>query len=138
MRSPYISPDLRLDKDGYFLTADRVDPCGGEGFLLKGRADSVTKVGGKRVDLEEVRSLIRAQDGVEDCVVLGLAGSGGRGHLIAALIQGRAVDPDRIRTTLADRLEPYALPRVFRIIDRIPVLENGKYNRQAIERLLSA
>ncbi len=134
VRSPYISPDLALNGDGFFITADRVEACS-SGFLLKGRADSVTKVGGKRVDLEEIRMLIREQEDVVDCVVLSLPEPGGREHLIAALIQGQAVDTDLIKKILADRLEPYALPRVIKTIDRIPLKENGKYDRQAIERL---
>jgi len=135
VRSPYISSDLALDGDGFFITADRVESCAEGGFLLKGRADSVTKVGGKRVDLDEARLLIKEQDGVDDCVVIGLPESGGRGHVIAALIQGQAVDTDGIRKVLIDRLEPYALPRVIKSIERIPVQDNGKYDRQAIERL---
>ncbi len=136
VRSPYISPDLSLDAEGFFLTADRVEACN-RGFLLKGRADAVTKVGGKRVDLEEARLLIKALPGVDDCVVIGLPESGGRGHVIAALIQGRIPDMDRIRKNLAARLEPHARPRVFKVIDRIPVRENGKYDRQAILRFFS-
>ena len=134
VRSPYISPDIALDGDGFFITADRVETCN-SGFLLKGRADSVTKVGGKRVDLEEIRMLIREQEEVVDCVVLSLPEPGGREHLIAALIQGRAVGTDLIKKNLAARLEPYALPRIIKTIDRIPLKENGKYDRQAIERL---
>ena len=65
VKSAYISPDLPLDRDGFFLTADRVEPAGA-GFSLKGRSDTVTKVGGKRVDLEEVCNLVKSQPGVDD------------------------------------------------------------------------
>ncbi|HEB68435.1 MAG TPA: acyl-CoA synthetase [Desulfobulbus sp.] len=136
--SPYISPDLTLDDEGFFITADRVEPRGGDGFFLKGRADAVTKVGGKRVDLEEIRLLIREAAGVGDCVVTALPEPGGRGNLIVALVQGRAVDTDVIKKMLAERLEPYARPRTLKVVDRIPVQKNGKYDRQAIARLFSA
>jgi len=136
VRSPYISPDLALDSEGFFITADRVEPSG-SGFLLKGRADAVTKVGGKRVDLEEIRVLIKATAGVGDCVVTALPEPGGRGHLIAALVQGDGVDTDLIKKILAERLEPYARPRTIKVVDRIPVQENGKYDRQAIARIFS-
>lgn len=136
VRSPYISPDLVLDSEGFFITADRVEPCS-SGFLLKGRADAVTKVGGKRVDLEEIRVLIKATAGVEDCVVTALPEPGGRGHVIAALVQGDGVHPDLIKKMLAERLEPYARPRTIKIVDRIPVRKNGKFDRQAIARLFS-
>ena len=134
--SPYISPDLSLETKGFFITADRVKSCGANGFLLKGRADGVTKVGGKRVDLEEVRMLIKKQDGVADCAVIALPESGGRGHVICALVQGDDVNTDFIKKVLADRLEPYALPRMIKTVTRIPTMENGKYDRDAILHLL--
>ena len=137
VRSPYISADLPLMDDGYFLTADRVDVCD-RGFLLQGRADGVTKVGGRRVDLEEIRMLIKKEPGVIDCVVQALPETGGRGHRIGALIQGREINMQLLKKTLAESLEPYALPRNYSIIDRIPIKENGKYDREAIARLLSA
>ena len=36
---------------------------------------------------------------------------------------------------LADSLESYALPRLIRTVKRIPMKENGKYDRDAIARL---
>jgi acyl-coenzyme A synthetase/AMP-(fatty) acid ligase len=134
--SPYISPNLPLDAEGFFLTADRVEVCADNTFLLKGRADAVTKVGGKRVDLEEVRALIAEQDGVQDCVVTALPDPGGRGHLIGALVQGSTVEPGSIREALAGRLEPYALPRIIKTAARMPLKDNGKYDRDAIRHLL--
>jgi acyl-coenzyme A synthetase/AMP-(fatty) acid ligase len=135
--SPYISPDLELLPDGYFLTADRVEACG-NGFLLKGRADNITKVGGKRVDLEEIRTLIKNAPGVTDAVVLALPDAGGRGVFLASLIQGQGVDVRDVKTFLSLSLEAYAMPRIVKTIPRIPLQENGKYDRKAIAGLLSA
>lgn len=136
VRSPYISPDLTVDVDGFFTAGDRVEEKSGNRFALKGRADMVTKVGGKRVDLEEIRLLIKSEQGVVDCVVLALPETGGREHQIGALIQGYDLDTEVIRKMLSDSLELYALPRRIRTVDRIPVKENGKYDWAAIVRLL--
>lgn len=63
MRSPYISPDLPVDEQGFFLANDRAEARSTDGlpngFLLKGRSDAVVKVGGKRVDLDEIAALIK-------------------------------------------------------------------------------
>ncbi len=136
IRSPYLSPGLPRDAEGYFIAGDRVASCTPAAFLLKGRADSITKVAGKRVDLEEIRDLIKQQPDVSDCVVLALPEASGRGHRIVALVEGLAADPESIRKTLAARFEPYALPRTIKTIDRLPVKENGKYDRVAIASLL--
>ena len=136
VRSPFLSPELPVADDGYFTTGDRVEPGGENRFLLKGRVDGVTKVGGKRVDLEEVRAIIKKVPGVSDSVVLALPDPGGREHRIAALVQGAGVDMALLRQTLADSLEFYALPRVLKTVGQIPLQDNGKYDRNAIIGLL--
>ncbi len=135
IRSPFISPDLPVDKNGFFTTSDRIEMKGQNTFGLKGRADSVTKVGGKRVDLEEICLVIKKHEDVEDCVVTSFADQGGREGWIAALVQG-SVAVDELRNALAEELETYALPRRIKTVDAIPVQANGKYDRAAIQRLL--
>lgn len=135
IRSPYLSPELVRDAADFFVTNDRVEPCGPSAFQLRGRADSITKVGGKRVDLEEIRGLIKQQPGVTDCLVLALPATGSREHRIVALVEGGQVDTEAIRRALAARCEPYALPRAFKAIDRLPIKANGKYDRAAVGRM---
>ncbi|MBI5556870.1 MAG: AMP-binding protein [Deltaproteobacteria bacterium] len=136
--SPFLSPGLPREEDGFFMGGDRVKPCGTNGFILMGRIDGVSKVGGKRVDLEEVRAIIKKEPSVRDCVVIALPVAGGRESRLAALIQGVAVDMDVIKKRLAVSLESYALPRLIRIVRSIPVKENGKYDRDAIRRLFES
>ncbi len=134
VRSPFLSPDLPRTKDGFFISADRVEMRSG-GFLPMGRTDTIAKVGGKRVDLEEIREQISRITGVEECVALAFADAGGRGEIIGALIQGTA-DVKTVKAVLTDRLEPHARPKILRHTDRIPIRANGKYDRPAILKLL--
>ncbi len=134
--SPFISPDLPVDAAGFFTTGDRAEAQDKDHFSLKGRADTVTKVGGKRVDLEEISALIKKEPGVTDCVVMALPETGGREHRIGALIEGDAANTDMIKRNLAACLEPYALPRRIKKVDRIPVTKNGKFDWTAIVQLL--
>ena len=96
----------------------------------------MTKVGGKRVDLDEIRLLIKEQAGVTDCVALAIPESGGREHLIGALIEGNTIDLEMIKKTLVETLEPYALPRRIKTVAQIPLKPNGKYDMLRIVRLL--
>jgi acyl-coenzyme A synthetase/AMP-(fatty) acid ligase len=138
IRSPYLSPGLPRDAADFFVTGDRVESCHPAGFQLRGRTDSITKVAGKRVDLEEIQALIKEQPGVSDCLVLALADAGGREHRVVALVEGQAVDIKSMRAILADRFEPYALPRAIQTIDHLPVKANGKFDRAAIVRLFQS
>lgn len=136
VHSPYLSPELPVDSDGYFTINDRVEAQGTGKFSLKGRTDAVTKVGGKRVDLEEISLLIKKEPGVTDCAVVALPETGGRGHRIGALVQGDSANTEAIRKTLADSLESYALPRFLKKVEQIPLSQNGKYDWTAIVQLL--
>jgi acyl-coenzyme A synthetase/AMP-(fatty) acid ligase len=138
IRSPYLSPSLKLSQEGFFRTGDRVEADGTQGFQLKGRSDSVTKVGGKRVDLEEIKTAIKDMPDVSDCLVLALPDTSGRGHRIVALVETLGLEVDRIREALTSRFEPYALPRAVKIIERLPVKDNGKIDREAVLRLFAA
>lgn len=136
VHSPYISPDLPVDDAGFFTTSDRVETRGTNQFALQGRTDTVTKVGGKRVDLQEISLLIKQQPGVTDCVVMALPEAGGREHRIGALIEGDTANTKTIKEMLTNSLESYALPRRISKVDRIPITKNGKYDWIAIVQLL--
>jgi acyl-coenzyme A synthetase/AMP-(fatty) acid ligase len=136
VRSTFLSPELSLAGDGFFTTGDRVAAEGISRFSLRGRTDEITKVGGKRVDLEEISAIIKKVPAVSDCVLLALPEQGGREHRIVALVQGTGVDIVLLRKTLAASFEFYALPRLIKTIDRIPRQENGKYDRDAIIHFL--
>ncbi len=136
VHSPFISPELPVDEDGFFTTSDRVEARGTNQFALQGRTDTVTKVGGKRVDLQEISLLIKKEPGVSDCVVMALPEAGGREHRISALIEGETANTKTIKKMLENSLEPYALPRRIKKIDRIPTTKNGKYDWITIVQLL--
>ncbi|MBN1665090.1 MAG: long-chain fatty acid--CoA ligase [Deltaproteobacteria bacterium] len=132
--SEFISPEIEREQDGFFKTGDRVQSDGHTGFMLLGRTDDIIKVGGKRVNLEEIRNKLNTIPGVRDSFVISLPVRTGRQNVVAAVVEGK---PDRthLRQSLAHMLEPYAMPRSIKFVDKIPVTASGKYDRQAIEQL---
>ncbi|MBU1232986.1 MAG: fatty acid--CoA ligase family protein [Proteobacteria bacterium] len=138
VRSPFLSPDVPGNQEGYFLSGDRVNAQGESSFSLHGRADAITKVGGERVDLDEIRDVLQNQPGVEECVVVPLVDPGGRQNRIAALVRGQEIDLGLLKKGLAASLEPLALPRLIKNVPHIPLTKSGKYDRDAIISLLSS
>lgn len=138
VKSPFLSPDILTNSDGFFLSGDRVQSQGENSFSLHGRADAITKVAGIRVDLDEVRDVLQAQAEVKECVVVVLSDETGRGSRIAALLRGDNIDMGQIKRILARALEPAALPKQIRVVSAIPVTPNGKYDKDAIRDLLAA
>jgi acyl-coenzyme A synthetase/AMP-(fatty) acid ligase len=137
VRSPFISPELRCDEQGFYCSGDRVAFASERSFSLLGRSDHIAKVGGNRVDLEEIRAAIKRQPGIVDGVVLTVPAGGGREHQIVALVQG-SCSVDGLRAGLARVLEPYALPRVIRFVDRLPLNDRGKYDHDAMLSLFES
>ncbi len=136
VRSPYLSPNLKTDAKGFFLTGDRVGEDNKGSFLLKGRADGIVKVGGRRVDLEGVQTCLKELPGITDALVLSLPAGRGRENEIVALVEGTR-DAMEIRQALAARVEPYALPRRIVVVDKIPMSAAGKYDRQTAADLFA-
>ncbi|MDJ0783161.1 MAG: AMP-binding protein [Desulfosarcinaceae bacterium] len=134
VRSTFISPDLPRDQEGRFILADRLETAADGSLVLRGRNDGIVKVGGTRVDMTLVKELLMVQPGVSDAVVFKLPGSAARGAEIVAVVEGD-VQAGVLREVLTHALEPQALPRRMKIVDRMPMLATGKYDRQALQRL---
>ncbi len=134
VRSSFLSPQLPLNQHGYFEMADRVAACESGRFTLLGRTDGVIKVGGKRVDLEEVKTTLLKIAGIRDVLVFSRPTETGRGNEILALLE-TDLQVDRISRTISINLAPYARPRIIRAIEKMPVTAAGKYDRKRILKL---
>jgi acyl-coenzyme A synthetase/AMP-(fatty) acid ligase len=134
VRSTLISPDLPADDEGFFMTGDRVEFLDAKSFKLLGRADGVVKVGGKRIDLMAIQDALKQIPEIRDALVVSVDGRKGRGAEIAAAVE-TALSENELRSILLDRFEPLAVPRRFRIVDKIPATSTGKYDREAVRKL---
>jgi acyl-coenzyme A synthetase/AMP-(fatty) acid ligase len=135
VRSPFLSPEMERDADGFAATGDRVEAAGARSFDLLGRMDGIVKIGGKRVDLREVMEKLKGLGGVEDAHVTTLPVGTGRQQEVAALVVSGRGDHE-LKAALEAVLEPPARPRVLRVVHRIPVLATGKPDRARIEEIL--
>jgi acyl-coenzyme A synthetase/AMP-(fatty) acid ligase len=136
VRSHFISPTLPRDAEGFFVTADCAAMDGNLCFTLRGRADDIVKVGGKRVDMAAVQSKIKQIPGVQDAVVVSLPTGKGRQNELAALVATH-LDVLQLRRHITAVSESYAVPKRIIVIEEIPVTSTGKYDRTRIERILT-
>lgn len=138
IRSDFISPELPVDPEGFFTTSDRAKPIGSDEFELAGRADRIVKVGGKRVDLDEIRFAITGMPEVKDAAVICIPVDSGRENEIWALVAAEAITGGEIRQHLRHRVQGHAIPRRIRVVEAIPVSSAGKYENAEIKNLLAA
>ena len=125
--SPWLSPDEPRPR----ITEDRVVLETG-GFRHLGRADTIVKVGGRRVDLSEIEAHLRAVPGVTAATVVARPTAGVLGTEILAAVQAPdgGVTRDDLRRDLARTLD--ILPWRFRIVPHLPETAAGKRERQAL------
>jgi amino acid adenylation domain-containing protein len=154
-----LSPDLpeRLYRTGDLA---RIDSRGRLRFL--GRADEQVKIRGYRIEPGEIAAALERHAGVLDAAVIvgtpanagtpGNAAAPGNADeisqhvktsqsdkaLIAACVPADPAAPPSpagLAGYLSERLPPYMVPRLWAIVDRIPVTPNGKVDRAALEAM---
>ena len=135
VKSPFISPSLPLDDEGYFRTGDRVGGQSEDGFELSGRVDNVVKVGGNRVELDAVEQKIRALKAIKDIFIFQISAKQGRDSEVAALVVTKT-DIKELKRLFRKTLSPVEMPRHILKVDAIPMTPAGKKDRQAVLSLI--
>lgn len=99
-----------------------------------GRADHQVKIRGHRVELGEIEHCLRGLDGVADARVVARADGTGAERLSAHVVpeSGRTIDIGELRVGVAGRLPSYMVPAAYTVLDRFPLLSNGKLDLAAL------
>ncbi len=130
-RAKFI-PDAFRSEPGALLyrTGDlaRFGPDGVIEFL--GRMDHQIKIRGFRIELGEIEETLRTHPLIADCVVVA-RNDGANTRLAAYIASGAAEIPD-LRDFLKATLPGYMVPSAFVILEKLPLLPNGKINRKAL------
>ena len=117
---------------GYFTGdwAERRDDT----LYFRERVDHQVKIGGFRIELDEVAEAIRDCGWHNVCVIKI------DDKLMAVLEEfpGRSLDDGALRKQLQDKLADYAIPNRFLEIERMPRNANDKIDRQAVTELVSS
>jgi aromatic-L-amino-acid decarboxylase len=122
-----------------FRTGDRVRRnAEGELYYL-GRNDRQVKVRGVRIELDEVEAaLIECVGNGVSCAVVArpsppVDGEGVRELYVAAVVAPDTLDVEGVRRLLAAKLPTTMMPAVIEARDVLPLLPNGKVDRQALQ-----
>lgn len=122
----YRTKDLVFSKDGL--------------IFYVGRKDNLVKVGGYRVELEEVEYHLRQVDIIKSCAVAP-SEKEGRTLLLAAYVvlkdssMSKLKAISHIRKTLGKKLQSYMVPQKVVILDALPANANGKIDRVKLKEM---
>jgi amino acid adenylation domain-containing protein len=98
-----------------------------------GRADQQVKVRGFRVEPGEIEAVLQQHELVREAAVKALDDSMGNKRLVAYVTsRSRAVTANELRSFLNPRMPEYMIPSVFVVLDRLPLLPNGKVDRRSL------
>jgi fatty-acyl-CoA synthase len=130
-----------VDGKRYAVPGDRAQLAADGSLKLLGR-DSVTiNSGGEKIFAEEIEHALKHHPDVYDCVVVGTPHERW-GQQVTALVklrEGRHVDEAALRTTAAEHIAGYKLPKAFVFVDELVRAPSGKADyRWAQQRALTA
>ena len=99
-----------------------------------GRLDHQVKVRGFRIELGEVEAVLAAHDRVKEVVVVADELSPGDRRLVAYIVcrGSGSVTASDLRRFARVRLPDYMVPSFFVMLERIPLLPNGKVDRRSL------
>jgi acyl carrier protein len=149
VRSRYLSPGY-WRRPELSQTKFLPDPNGGEernyrtgdlGVMLDdgclvhmGRKDFQVKVRGYRIEVGEIEAALLNLDNVKEAVVVLREDRSGDKRLVAYIVPSRQPAPTvtTLRNALAENLPSYMVPSAFVLQDTLPLLPNGKLDRQTL------
>lgn len=122
----------------FFRTADRgrLRPDGDTDIL--GRLDSLVKLNGVRVEVEEIELALRAHPQVRRAWVEVRKDAAGGASLAAVVQAPGAVTPETLAFHAASLLPAALLPSAYLILEHPPLTANGKLDRSALRNLVTS
>jgi amino acid adenylation domain-containing protein len=117
----------------WYRTGDICRQLEGGLFLFAGREDQQVKVGGYRIEIGEVESILHQCPQVNSAIVVAddFTGSGVR-TLASYIVPSGSFDPSQIRAFLSIQLPTYAIPTHFIPMPELPVTVSGKVDRKSL------
>jgi acyl-coenzyme A synthetase/AMP-(fatty) acid ligase len=123
--SPYLTVDGK-DRyvDGWLRTRDRGELTVDGTVRLLGRGDSLVVIGGLKVDLTEVEDVLTKHGSVTEAVLV-------HGDVIEAYVstEDASLAAEDLVRWCAEQLADYKLPKLVRVLPRLPRTPNGKLIR---------
>ncbi|WP_144109533.1 non-ribosomal peptide synthetase [Paraburkholderia sp. BCC1886] len=104
-----------------------------------GRLDQQIKLRGFRIEPGEIEAALRRQTGVASAVVV-LTSDLGAPRLVAYVVgkDAAALDDLALQRVLAQELPAHMVPSAIAVLDKLPVMQNGKVDRAALPAIGAA
>jgi amino acid adenylation domain-containing protein/non-ribosomal peptide synthase protein (TIGR01720 family) len=141
LNSSKFFTDVLYPEERMYKTGDKARWLADGNVEFMGRIDSQVKIRGFRIEINEIETHVLGCPHVKDVVVIAVKKGGessSRSQMLAAFVVpdhiAESLDGD-IRACLKTKVPDYMIPGVFRFIDQLPRLPNGKVDRKGLAEL---
>ena len=133
-----------VSEEGWYISEDLCQVHENGSFSLKGRADNIIKVGGKRVSKIAIEEILNKHFLIEKAYVVFLKKRKNRIGAVISLTRegneelidkGKVVLQKQISKDLKEVIEKVAWPRYWRFVYKIPVNQQGKIKLSYLQKL---
>lgn len=139
----YVGNDSLNNEKFTIIDGQRAFKTGDKGYLehdmlfFSGRDDDLVKLHGYRIELNEISSAINDLDYVMQGETIALKRNGSVKKIVSLvqLNHAETIDSNRIKEDISKRLPSYMVPSDIRIVDRIPLNQNGKADKKILTEL---
>lgn len=102
-----------------------------------GRSDHQVKIRGFRIELAEIETALLGWPEIETAAVIDEDDNAGGRRLVAYVVpkSGTAPKVESLRAFVGQTLPAYMVPAAFVLLEKLPVLPNGKLNRAALPKI---
>ena len=140
INSPEMTQERFDLKNRIYRTGDLAKWLPDGNILFVGRNDNQVKYRGYRIDLGEIEHSIKNIDSIKNCSVMLDTQNTENPVLVAFVVKKDFTDVNEqvIRETLSVSLPHYMIPNQFVFLDKFPITPNGKIDKKALLRLVSA
>ena len=117
-----------------YRTGDRVRVRANGEIEFLGRLDDQLSIRGFRVEPGEIAAALNSHPAIEASVAVGIGRSSSERRLVAYVVPAGTVRPhgDELAEFLGSSLPDYMVPSTFVWLDRLPLTEHGKVDRDAL------
>jgi non-ribosomal peptide synthetase component F len=128
-----------LGNDVWFKTGDLVKERENGNLNYLGRLDNQVQILGNRVELQEVDCILKKAANSEMVISLAWPIKNGMAEKIISFIaESEEQERAKILAYCRNTLPPYMIPRDIFFIDKIPLNDNGKFDKQKLINILEA
>ena len=138
--NPYVRGYINLPeetanafKGGFYYTGDLAKADSNGNLTIIGRKSEMIKINGNRIAPEEIEIAVKNALGV-DWVGVRSFEEEGVSHLCAYYTENIEVNRENLRQKLLKKLPYYMIPSYFIKIDKVPLKQSGKFDRNALPK----